>query len=88
VTANELADRRQRAREAFYDSAGDVNNPADPLEAAIETATRVQITPEMIEAFGDAWHATQVSGASRRPGDRRRAGLIAAFRAAGFEVTP
>lgn len=91
MTANELADRRQRAREAAYDepawqlaSADEVNR----IAAAIETATRVQITPEMIEAFGDAWHATQVSGASRRPGDRRRAGLIAAFRAAGFEVTP
>lgn len=44
-----LDDRRQRAREAFYDGTepGDVvTNRA--LDGAIETATRVRITPEAL----------------------------------------
>lgn len=85
--ANELADRRQRAREAFYDSAGDVNNPADPLEAAIETATRVQITPEIVattrQVATEQMHDPQ---APTDPAERWKVILTAAFRAAGFEV--
>lgn len=71
-----LADRRQRARETYYDTcvAGRdrVEGSAIALDAAIETATRVRITPEVRAAALAA--------------DNIDDGLIAAFRAAGFEV--
>jgi hypothetical protein len=80
-------DRRQRAREAFWDNGNE--DPATlpaAVEAAVETATRVQITPEVIRDFGEAWHARGESRVPCAPGDRRRAGLTAALRALGFEV--
>jgi hypothetical protein len=52
---SELDDRRQRAREAGCDAV----DPLGPgpnmhaVEAAIETATRVRITPEAIRAYVD-----------------------------------
>jgi hypothetical protein len=86
---SELADRRQRAREAFHDTfAGEYSTTADALDATIETATRVRVTPEVLAAFGAARRVP--SKTSRpiggTPHARRIAGLIAAFRAAGFEV--
>ena len=55
----EIADRRQRACEAFSDSVADVGYyDADTIdlvhacvETAIETATRVRITPESLRAM-------------------------------------
>jgi hypothetical protein len=78
------ADRRQRAREAGLDAIdGGGQLPAgDVLEAAIETATRVRITPEVERALYEEL-------AAATPGEHHaaaRAGLAAAFRAAGFEV--
>lgn len=83
MTAGELADRRQRAREAYYDSTmarGAPEGSAIALEQAIETATRVRITPE-IEAV-----AEQAAGEFFGGRVQRRAIIVAAFRAAGFEV--
>lgn len=75
---NELDDRRQSAREAFYDAVpafGEDCHATDPLTVAIEAATRVRITPEIIAA-----------GTDNESGEREIERLIAAFRAAGFEV--
>lgn len=75
---SEIEDRRQRAREAAHDVNGDpCEVDAQALDAAIETATQVKITPEIFEAAYLARHASDRSDAT---------GLIAAFRAAGFEV--
>jgi hypothetical protein len=81
--ATPLDDRRQRAREAFYDGSNSTDVHPNDLEAAIETATRVRVDDEQLAAFATAWHAAAQDGP---PGTRRRAGLIAAFRAAGYEV--
>jgi hypothetical protein len=68
-----LDDRRQSAREAFYDTYADGTYvEVRGVEEAIEVATRVRITQELI----DAYSAT----------DNIDDGLRAAFRAAGFEV--
>lgn len=72
-----LEERRQRAREAFYDHPSE--SPIESLEAAVETATRVQITHEATSAFLDA-----IDDAS---GDGYNA-LRAFLRALGFEVEP
>jgi hypothetical protein len=76
-----LAERRQRAREAFHDASPVMDSDIidqvhGAAEEAIETATRVRVTPEIIQAFVEA------------PDDPEDiAGPIeAAFRAAGFEV--
>lgn len=73
-----LAERRQTAREAAFDNLDGSNIPA-AVEACIEAATRVRITPEIVAA-----------GYPSALTDRDRklcAPLIAAaFRAAGFEV--
>lgn len=76
-----LDDRRQSAVEAGYDVAEsmDETNP-QVLDAAIETATRVRITPE-IEAALLLPHAGEVLTRARLI-----AGLRHAFEAAGFEV--
>lgn len=78
----ELDDRRQHAREAAYDNPhiSDRARTSGAVRAmlndAIETATRVRITPEITGAYLAALH-----------GDKSMvSGLIAAFRAAGFEV--
>ena len=90
-----LVDRRQSAREAFDDewniTPGQIDREPWAIrlqiarEASIETATRVQITPEIIEAARDAWRQAEGSWADD-PGPREAARLAAAFRAAGFEV--
>jgi hypothetical protein len=78
-----LDDRRQRAREAGYDACA-VSVPTESesaaIECAIETATRVRIDDGIIDA------ALKVVSAG--PGARPRSvnAIIAAFRAAGFEV--
>lgn len=73
----EATDRRQRAREAFFDALSDENVAAigTVADMAIETATRVRITPEALRAM-------------MRESDRigRVAGLAAALTELGFEV--
>jgi len=71
-----VLERRQRAREAFYDAYHDGTYVEVPgVEDAIETATRVRVTQEIVRAAIVA---------------RDDYGMIkaveAAFRAAGFEV--
>jgi hypothetical protein len=80
MTSKEIIDRRQRAREAFWDGRQTVE---DGIEAVIETATRVQITPEMGEVYrvGLRQQLTE-----QRPSDDLV--LRAALEAAGFEVEP
>lgn len=75
-----LKERRRAAREAFEEewSPWDAETVTDARDVAIETATRVRITPEIIEAHG-------MAGRWSGPGERR-AIIIAAFKAAGFEV--
>jgi hypothetical protein len=68
-----LEDRRQNALEAYFDDDNSVMS-------AIESATRVEITEDIIEAALDAVSA----GNGARP--RYVNAIIAAFRAAGFEV--
>lgn len=77
ATEYPLDERRQRAREAFYDHPSE--SPIESLEAAVETATRVQITDEARKAYIDAW----ASGACSV-----KEGLTAALRELGFEVEP
>jgi hypothetical protein len=75
-----LGERRQAAREAFYDAGGpQIVGPAQALDDAIEAATRVQVTPEIIEAAILAVQHVPVL-------DRPQQAIEAAFRAAGFEV--
>jgi len=81
-----LGDRRQLAREAYYDRyelgdniGGSARRAA--LRECIETATRVRITPEVVAvAEGEAGDSIE-----QDPRWMNRA-LAAAFRAAGFEV--
>lgn len=75
----EIADRRQRAREAFWD--GTCTHIRDSecrvgIDAAIEVATQVKLTPEIIEAAG----AADVNS----DGPELIARLV--LKAAGFEV--
>jgi hypothetical protein len=81
-----LDDRRQRAREAYADKsplpvAGGVMPQAAEamaaIEEAIETATRVRITPGIVEA---------AAATGRGFGFALPMAIEAAFRAAGFEV--
>ena len=74
-----LTDRRQIAREAFYDrcDTGGMVNTA--INEAIETATRVRITEDVIAAAVEVGDLTQGTKVACRT-------LAAAFRAAGFEV--
>jgi hypothetical protein len=75
-----LRDRRQRALEALRDAASSITElpaPVDPVLVAINVATTVKITHDIIRAFIEAPdRADDIAGP-----------LIAAFRAAGFEVT-
>ena len=88
VSEGELIDRRQRAREAYWDDMRGLSMRTSGIEAAIEVATRVQITPEIIEAARAGWLAASTDRASwvEEPGPRQYGRLAAAFRAAGFEV--
>lgn len=95
-TDEPLTDRRQRALETAYDNPH-ISNAARTSPAvrtmvreAIEVATRVQISDDIVEAFGEALRALNREQAAGRepapPEAKRKAGLAAAFRAAGFEV--
>jgi len=79
----ELADRRQRARETFWDDWGGQAMPGSPeaLDAAIETATRVRVDDDILSAacFASGLHENLY-------GPPMRAALRAAFAAAGFEI--
>jgi hypothetical protein len=75
-----LADRRQRAREAYHDASGLGDNGWHAAEQAIETATRVKITQDMIEAGRGAVPELWVTNAQAVDF------LEAVFAAAGFEV--
>lgn len=78
---SELDDRRQRAREAGLDALGGAL--FDGIDEAIETATRVQVTPGIEAAAYDAIdRSPYVSPEYVRPM------IEAALRAAGFEVEP
>jgi len=72
-----LDDRRQRAREAWHDEFETPGTLAErgarAVEAAIETATRVKITPEILRSASKGWPVIDEI-------------VKAAFRAAGFEV--
>lgn len=79
-----IYDRWQRALESYWDATASPRLYADTHETvnvAIETATRVQITPEIEVAFRAAVGA---NGFVASAGLHR--GLKAAFEAAGFEV--
>ncbi|MFA9272613.1 MAG: hypothetical protein ACEQSX_18050 [Baekduiaceae bacterium] len=76
---SEIEDRRQRAREAAHDAWNNTVSPRQAVELAIETATRVQITPEAIEAFDVERNGSTDAG-------NIPAGLAAALAALGFEV--
>jgi hypothetical protein len=75
--------RRQRAELAGMDAIADPTRytftVARAAKGAIEVATRVQVTPEIIEAAILAVQHVPVL-------DRPQQAIIAAFRAAGFEV--
>lgn len=68
-----LDDRRQAALEAGEDADPSLVYTYKSIEVAIETATRVRITPEIL-------------GATGLPPLAAYAVVHAAFRAAGFEV--
>lgn len=82
VSEGELIDRRQRAREAFWDASGGLMSGArDGIEQAIEVATRVQIDNEiMAAAVGSGLVPAGM------PREQQRRCLAVIFRAAGFEV--
>jgi len=78
----EIADRRERAREAFWDGAADESSLSNghpflrALGNCVEVATQVKLTPEIIEAAG----AADVDS----DGPELIARLV--LKAAGFEV--
>lgn len=79
-----IEERRQRAWGALFDARDSIRElPAavDPVEVAIKTATRVQISPDLIRA---AQNATECDPAECDP--CIEAAVRAAFTAAGFEV--
>lgn len=86
-----LDDRRQAAYEAGYDAieSGGQMPAGAVLDSAIETATRVRITPEIIGRAGSVandliFHPPNVPMPDGN--ERWRIILAAAFAAAGFEV--
>jgi len=81
------AARRPEARAAFWDALGappvQINGRggvSEALDEAVETATRVRVDDEIIAAGEQAARELFTGPA------QRRAIIIAAFRAAGFEV--
>ena len=77
---SEIEARRKRAREAFWtDESLETGMECGAMRAAIETATRVEITPEAIEAFDVERNGSMDAG-------NIPAGLAAALTALGFEV--
>lgn len=81
VTMSEVEDRRQRTREAYWDSVGpNVRPPSAAVLDAIEVATQVKITDETIEAFNGALTEDHLEG------QEVKKGITAALTALGFEV--
>lgn len=77
MSSQEIEDRRQRAREAFYDTAYPFGSGRD-MQSALETATQVKITTEMIQSVAVAGQIPYLYQAEK---------IIKAFcAAAGFEV--
>lgn len=70
----EIEERRQLARETYFDNGGapDARGDYAPIEMAIETATRVQITMDAVLEM--------------ESGETSTHGLTRALRALGFEV--
>lgn len=83
--ASPLDERRQRAREAGWDATvgWSHESTARAIESAIETATRVKLTPEVIIAYGKV---LGTGGARWKVSGTSEKALIAALEAAGFEV--
>lgn len=85
-TSDPLADRRQQAREAYYDTfTSDIGELGGErrkasVRACIEVATQVKITDDIIDAaYGEVpWAPTERSDMPDI--------IKAAFEAAGFEV--
>jgi hypothetical protein len=79
VEIDPIADRRQRAREAAADECPSpyvVRDAIHDIEAAIEVATQVKITDDIIDAYYNDFPAS--ASAKER--------ATALLRAAGFEV--
>jgi hypothetical protein len=74
-----MLDRLASPREG--ESGGDTIGWA--VRDAVEVATTVKITDDVLSVFGRAWHAAPQDGP---PGTRRRAALASALTALGFEV--
>ncbi len=85
---NPIADRRQRAREAYNDAIVEMYNDHDlgtssRFELAIEVATQAKITSDLRLAIREAVRdAVSVALEAEDIDDI----TVAAFRAAGFEV--
>ena len=77
MSTSEIEDRRQRAREAYWDSISD--RAERMLDTAVEVATQVRLTNDIIEAAQNAFPIL-------RDVDEGAVMLRAAFTAAGFEV--
>ena len=77
-TVSAVEERRQRAREAFWDASHATPNVGTALDRGITAATRVKVTQEVVRA-------ALVARDDNRWGNMAKA-VEAAFRAAGFEV--
>lgn len=75
-----VEDRRQAAREAYWDDMRGLSMRTQGIETAIETATRVRIDIDIVRSALKACDPAAPSMA------RMTMALVAAFRAAGFEV--
>jgi hypothetical protein len=78
MTNKEIINRRRRAREVALGVWKETVSPRTAIAAAIETATRVQITPE-------------IAAAANAPAPMHDSGTVrarAVLEAAGFEVEP
>ena len=78
------AERRQGAREAYYDTCAAgrdrVEGSAIALEAAVETATRVRVDADLTQAVRDAFPDLMIKTTELK------SMIEVAFLAAGFEV--
>ena len=88
---SERNDRFERARDAAFDAPGAAESQMPDIDAAIETATRVRITPEIVAAYRARRIELSLDAISG-PGPvvdmdaLIKGALEAAFGAAGFEV--
>lgn len=84
MSRTEIEDRRQRAREAFHDDE-DFRIETARLQDALKVATQVKITPEVIHDATQAARRWSTSS-DMDPNGGRRAGIVAALGALGFEI--